>query len=182
MFDTKFPENEASFSTKFGSLKVLKGEDGYTPQRGIDYWTEEDKAEITNDVEKQVDEFLENVETDSIVIGEGTVSDFSIAGGTTDIDTYGKKAGLSTAEILALKAALALNGGIKKSVASAPMSIALGVNNEASASGAIALGYGNDNSGFNSTAAGAINEITGAGSLAYGYKNTVDGDFATALG
>lgn len=30
------------------------GKDGYTPQRGVDYWTEEDKNEIVEDVLDQI--------------------------------------------------------------------------------------------------------------------------------
>ena len=122
------------------------------------------------------------IKSDSIIIGEGEAAEYSIAGGTTDIDTYGKKAGLTTTEILALKAALALSGGVKESKATAPLSIALGANNESTSSGAISLGYGNTNSGFNSTAIGAMNTVSGDSSLAYGYKNTVNGDFSTVVG
>lgn len=151
---------------------------------------------------KDADERIEAVESDlgevlqdgkkisinSIVIGEGEAADLSIAGGTKDIDTYGEKAGLSTTEILALKAALVSSGGIgldgkvKLSKATAPMSIALGANNESTSSGAIALGYGNKNSGFNSTAIGAMNTVSGDSAFAYGYKNTVKGDFGAAFG
>ena len=123
-----------------------------------------------------------DITVDSIVIGQGVVSDLSIAGGTTNIDTYAEKAGLTTTEILALKAALALNGGVKESKATAPLSIALGANNESTSSGAISLGYGNTNSGFNSTAVGAMNTVTGDSAFAYGYKNTVNGDFGTVVG
>lgn len=118
----------------------------------------------------------------SLIIGEGEAADLSIAGGTTDIDTYGEKAGLNTAEIIALKAALALNGGIKESKADAPMSIALGVNNESTSSGAITLGYGNKSSGFNSTAIGALNEVSGSAAFTYGYKNKINNDFGVAFG
>lgn len=33
-----------------------KGEPGYTPQRGVDYWTEEDKQEIVDDVKQEIGE------------------------------------------------------------------------------------------------------------------------------
>lgn len=33
----------------------LKGEPGYTPVKGIDYWTEEDKESITKEVRKYID-------------------------------------------------------------------------------------------------------------------------------
>ena len=31
-------------------LESLHGEDGHTPEKGVDYYTEEDKTEIVNDV------------------------------------------------------------------------------------------------------------------------------------
>lgn len=43
---------------------VLNGEDGYTPVRGIDYWTEEDKQEVeeeaTQQIEGKIEEYNEN--------------------------------------------------------------------------------------------------------------------------
>lgn len=33
---------------------ILNGKDGYTPQRGIDYWIEEDKAEITSYIDSAI--------------------------------------------------------------------------------------------------------------------------------
>ena len=120
--------------------------------------------------------------TGSFIIGKGVASELSIAGGTTTIDDYANKAGLTTAEIWALKAAIATAGGLTESIASAPMSIALGPNNESTVTGAITLGYGNKNSGFNSTAVGAINEVTGNSAFAYGYKNIVSGDFGVVFG
>lgn len=33
-----------------------KGDPGYTPQRGVDYWTEEDKQEIVDDVKQEIGE------------------------------------------------------------------------------------------------------------------------------
>lgn len=123
-----------------------------------------------------------NITANSVVIGEGEATDLSIAGGTTNISDYGKKAGLNTIEIATLSGLLIANGGINKSVASAPLSIALGLSNESTKSGAITLGYGNKNAGFNSTAIGALNNITGDSAFAYGYKNAVYGDFGVALG
>ena len=46
----------------FIPLKTIKGdsgEPGYTPQRGIDYWTEEDKQEIIGETKEQVSESLD---------------------------------------------------------------------------------------------------------------------------
>ena len=43
---------------------VLNGEDGYTPVRGVDYWTEEDKQEVkeeaTQQIEGKIEEYNEN--------------------------------------------------------------------------------------------------------------------------
>lgn len=42
-------------SVYLGSTRVsTSGKDGYTPQKGIDYLTEEDKAEIINEIFEQV--------------------------------------------------------------------------------------------------------------------------------
>ena len=35
--------------TTWESIPVIKGEDGYTPIKGTDYWTAEDKAEIVEE-------------------------------------------------------------------------------------------------------------------------------------
>lgn len=37
-----------------------KGDSGYTPQKGIDYWTEDEKAEIVDDVLMQIDSIYES--------------------------------------------------------------------------------------------------------------------------
>lgn len=34
------------------------GEPGYTPERGVDYWTEDDKEEITSEVEKYASDLI----------------------------------------------------------------------------------------------------------------------------
>lgn len=43
---------------------VLNGEDGYTPVRGVDYWTEEDKQEVeeeaTQQIEGKIEEYNDN--------------------------------------------------------------------------------------------------------------------------
>jgi hypothetical protein len=36
-------------------LASLKGEGGHTPERNVDYWTDEDKAEIVNEVLAAID-------------------------------------------------------------------------------------------------------------------------------
>lgn len=38
-----------------GKIPCLKGEDGYTPVKGTDYWTDEDKAEIKSYCQNYID-------------------------------------------------------------------------------------------------------------------------------
>lgn len=35
-------------------IPALKGKDGYTPVKGTDYWTDEDKAEIQSYIDAQI--------------------------------------------------------------------------------------------------------------------------------
>ena len=35
-------------------IPALKGEDGHTPVKGTDYWTDEDKAEIQSYIDAQI--------------------------------------------------------------------------------------------------------------------------------
>lgn len=35
-------------------VPALKGKDGYTPVKGTDYWTDEDKAEIQSYIDTQI--------------------------------------------------------------------------------------------------------------------------------
>lgn len=46
------------------AIKGDKGDDGYTPVRGTDYWTEEDKAEIKQYADEQVDEQTKILKSD----------------------------------------------------------------------------------------------------------------------
>lgn len=48
MFEVTFENTNTGFYADF--LQVIHGKDGYTPVRGVDYWTEADKAEIVADV------------------------------------------------------------------------------------------------------------------------------------
>ena len=53
----------------------IPGNDGYTPQRGVDYWTEEDKQEILNEVGDNVGFTpISNQEIDEICTYEGIFS------------------------------------------------------------------------------------------------------------
>ena len=35
-------------------IPAIKGKDGYTPVKGTDYWTDEDKAEIQSYIDTQI--------------------------------------------------------------------------------------------------------------------------------
>ena len=60
--DLKFEESEQTFEMNVAGSIVVNGggkdgkdgKDGYTPQKGIDYWTEEDKQEIVDEVIEQL--------------------------------------------------------------------------------------------------------------------------------
>jgi len=47
-----------TITRKDGSIEEAEIEDGYTPQKGIDYWTEQDKAEILEDVEQVIGNYI----------------------------------------------------------------------------------------------------------------------------
>lgn len=49
----KVDENGTLYITEIVS-EDLKGADGYTPVKGVDYWTEEDKAEIKAYVDEAI--------------------------------------------------------------------------------------------------------------------------------
>ena len=51
-----------------------KGDAGYTPQKGIDYWTEADKAEIVNDALDNLEDFTAYTAGDNISINDGVIS------------------------------------------------------------------------------------------------------------
>lgn len=57
--DLTFEESEQTFEMNVAGSIVVNGggkdgKDGYTPQKGIDYWTEEDKQEIVDEVIEQL--------------------------------------------------------------------------------------------------------------------------------
>ena len=61
--DANFDTNsDSTFNTDFGSTVIIEGEPGYTPQRGVDYWTDEDKAEITEYIDEQTEIIRSDVE------------------------------------------------------------------------------------------------------------------------
>lgn len=54
IFDEIFENKNSDFSVDF--QQVIRGEDGYTPVKGVDYWTEADKAEMVADVMDELSE------------------------------------------------------------------------------------------------------------------------------
>lgn len=52
ILDAKFTETNHELAGDFGVLS--KGKDGYSPVRGVDYWTEEDKKEIVDEVAEEI--------------------------------------------------------------------------------------------------------------------------------
>jgi hypothetical protein len=45
-FNAAFEESSSVFAADIGEVQTIHGKDGYTPQKGVDYWTDADKAEI----------------------------------------------------------------------------------------------------------------------------------------
>lgn len=54
IFDEIFENKNSDFSVDF--QQVIRGEDGYTPVKGVDYWTEADKAGMVADVMDELSE------------------------------------------------------------------------------------------------------------------------------
>lgn len=60
-------------------LESLKGEDGYTPKKGIDYFTEEDKAEIVEDVIESLPDFsIESIDPSKVIFPNGAKTTYPI--------------------------------------------------------------------------------------------------------
>ena len=49
-FSMKFSENDNTFAMKYGNVNIIRGKDGYTPQKGIDYYTDEEKSAFANEI------------------------------------------------------------------------------------------------------------------------------------
>lgn len=64
MFNTKFTSSGGQFDSDFAEPNVIKGEDGYTPVKGVDYWTEaeidEVKNSISNDIKQETVPIIHN--------------------------------------------------------------------------------------------------------------------------
>lgn len=64
MFDTKFSSSGGQFDSDFADIKFVKGEDGYTPVKGVDYWTEEEidevKKSISDDIKQETVPIIHN--------------------------------------------------------------------------------------------------------------------------
>ena len=182
----QFSEEKQILSPQFSEVQFLRGATfiPFVSSDGILSWSNDQGMPNPEPVKVKGDpgEVNKDPQINSLIIGEGEAADLSIAGGTTNISDYGKKAGLTFAEIAALTALLIANGGINKSVAGAPLSIALGLSNASNKSGAITFGYGNINDGFNSIAIGALNKILSDSALAFGFKNFIYSNFGFAIG
>ena len=66
------------------------GADGYTPQRGIDYWTEEDKREIVSDTVLAIDQSGKYAEKSTTLSGYGITDAYTkseVDGKIGDIET-----------------------------------------------------------------------------------------------
>lgn len=64
-FNTEFPENSSRFQTSFESVTLVKGDKGdpgYTPQKGVDYWTDDDIAEINEHINEQTEVIRSDLE------------------------------------------------------------------------------------------------------------------------
>lgn len=60
-------------------LSFLHGENGYTPIRGIDYWTEEDQNEINTYITNQIQDVQNDLEELKIVdIGQESIENYNI--------------------------------------------------------------------------------------------------------
>ena len=54
MFDTKFSSSGGQFDSSFTGIKFIKGEDGCTPVKGVDYWTEAEIKEVKNSIANDI--------------------------------------------------------------------------------------------------------------------------------
>jgi hypothetical protein len=61
-------DGEQTFAVDLGELSAIHGKDGYTPIKGVDYFTEEDKAEMVSAVNASM-----TVETWMFTLEDGSV-------------------------------------------------------------------------------------------------------------
>lgn len=178
-----------------------QGAPGYTPQRGVDYWTTSDKKEIVDDVIEQIPE------TSSVVkAGTGTGSTVSndtannkaegVYSSATNYNTkatgkYTTASGTTTTASGA--AAFAANCGTEASgdvsaafgnytKASTTYAFATGDEAEANGIASFAANYKNKANGQNSFATGSTNTVTGKTGFVAGASNTVSGESSSAFG
>lgn len=84
---------------KFDGQQGEPGTDGYTPQRGVDYWTEGDKQEIVNDVVSAVDESEKYAEQATTLSGYGITDAYT----KTEIDSKIGSIDVALDQIIALQ-------------------------------------------------------------------------------
>ena len=145
-----------------------KGNDGYTPVRGKDYWTENDKQEIVEEA-AELAEISENLWEK--VYGEKGVR-LKGTGGIA-IGTYAISAGDDKT---------ASNGTTYQSVASGDHSVVFGYGNTCSGRTTLAQGLYNTVTGNDSVALGQKNKVYGAQSFAAGMDNEITAMYSTAIG
>jgi len=175
-----------------------KGADGYTPKKGVDYWTAADKQEIIEDVIEQVPNPV-----------RGSVGDYSLVGNVVNSNKASGRASVAlnftttasgnnavatgTTTTASGAAAFSANCG---TVASGDISAAFGNNTKATTTYAFASGdeseangiasfvanYKNKADGQYSFAVGSTNKVTGKTGFAAGASNTVSGESSSAFG
>lgn len=73
-------ENSKELKIQGVSLKGDPGEPGYTPQRGIDYWTEEDKAEVVEEATEAAAEAVYDAIGDIDTALENIIAKYGLGG------------------------------------------------------------------------------------------------------
>ena len=192
-YDVDFPKTDTEVSVEFDETVPINGKDGYTPVRGVDYWTDDDKKEIKGFINDVVVDGVEidiaNIETKSVVIGEGVAAKYSIVGGPSSDDDDDDN------DLALLAAAINGNSALKEKINSIPLvgpSIIAAIE-----SGEISADFINTVNrvlGTNYTievskaaailsiALGTSNESTEIGAITLGYGNKSDGFSSSAIG
>lgn len=160
------------------------GEDGKTPVKGVDYWTDDEKKEI-------VDEVVDSVSHPV----RGSVGDYSLVGNVVDSNKASGRASVAlnftntasgnnavatgTTTTASGAAAFSANCGTQ---ASGDISAAFGNNTKASTTYAFASGDASEANGVASFASNYNNKANGKYSFATGSTNTVSGEASSAFG
>ena len=176
----------------------VKGADGYTPKKGVDYWTAADKKEIIEDVIEQVPNPV-----------RGSVGDYSLVGNVVNSNKASGRASVAlnftttasgnnavatgTTTTASGAAAFSANCGTEASgdvsaafgnytKATTTYAFATGDESEANGIASFAANYKNKANGQNSFATGSTNTVTGKTGFVAGASNTVSGESSSAFG